>query len=79
MLISVDKANNRLGFYPPYTLLVYLIVLTLVVQCAVIKGDVLDIMRDFKIHFSKLLFKLLVAKSIAGKIHKPCCFDIVTK
>ena len=55
------------------------IVLTLVVQCAVIKGDVLDIMRDLKIHFSKLLFKLLVAQSIAGKIHKPCCFDIVTK
>ena len=40
---------------------------------------ILDIMRDLKIHFSKLLFKLLVPKSIAGKIHKPCCLDIVTK
>ena len=79
MLISVDEANNRLCLYPPYTLLVYLIVLTLVVQCAVIQSDVLDIMRDLKIHFSKLLFKLLVPQSIAGKIHKPCCLDIVTK
>ena len=46
---------------------------------AVIQSDILNIMRDLKIHFGKLLFKLLVAQSFAGKVHKPCCFDIVTK
>ncbi len=78
VLISICEAYHSLSLYPPNTLFVDLLVLTLVIESALFKCDFQDIIRDLQIHFSKLCPELLITEGIAGKIHKPCCLNVVT-